>query len=157
MQRAQRILRKDSFDPTLASDSIALDFDGRHRRRLVLSTEKKRYILLDLPVTAHMRDGDALSLGEGSLVVVTAKAESLLEITAPPDLLMRIGWHLGNRHLPTQFLNSALRIRTDHVIADMVRTLGGRIAPVAAPFDPESGAYSHGEAGGGGKGGISHG
>jgi len=142
MQRAQQILRKDSFDPSFASDSIALDFDGRHRRRLVLSTEKKHDILLDLPEAAHMRDGDALALGDGSLVVVTAKPESLLEITAPPDLLMRIGWHLGNRHLPVQFLNGALRIRADHVIANMVRTLGGRIAPVAAPFDPESGAYA---------------
>ena len=35
-----------------------------------------------------------------------------------------------------------LRIRADHVIADMVAGLGGRITRVEAPFDPEIGAYA---------------
>jgi urease accessory protein len=65
---------------------------------------------------------------------------------------VRIAWHLGNRHLPTQLLpgdnaNSPggfLRIRHDHVIAEMVEGLGGACQPVLAPFDPEGGAYEGG-------------
>jgi urease accessory protein len=56
--------------------------------------------------------------------------------------LLRIAWHLGNRHLPLQVAGDRLRIRADHVIADMVTGLGGSITRVEAPFDPEIGAYA---------------
>jgi len=56
--------------------------------------------------------------------------------------LLRIAWHLGNRHLPLQVAGERLRIRADHVIAEMVTGLGGRITPVEAAFDPETGAYA---------------
>jgi urease accessory protein len=58
--------------------------------------------------------------------------------------LLRIAWHLGNRHLPVQVLDQYLRIRADRVIADMIKQLGGRVEEVDAPFDPEQGAYSDG-------------
>ena len=56
--------------------------------------------------------------------------------------LLRLAWHLGNRHLPVQALDGTLRIRDDHVIAEMVERLGGRITRLDAPFDPETGAYA---------------
>jgi urease accessory protein len=80
-------------------------------------------------------------------VRVRAKPEPLLEIHAHDDgELVRIAWHLGNRHLPVQLLADRIRIRADHVIKDMVEGLGGHVDDIEAPFDPESGAY----AGGGG-------
>ena len=95
-----------------------------------------------------MRDGDALVLTDGSLVRIMAQQEPLLEITAPDSgRLIAIAWHLGNRHLPVQFVKAALRIRTDDVIADMVRGLGGEVRALSASFDPEGGAYGHAEAG----------
>jgi urease accessory protein len=60
--------------------------------------------------------------------------------------LVRIAWHLGNRHLPVQLLDGHIRIRADHVIADMVENLGGHVARVVAAFDPEEGAYAGGHA-----------
>jgi urease accessory protein len=65
-----------------------------------------------------------------------------MDIHAAPDSLMRIAWHLGNRHLPVQMLDGALRIRADHVIADMVAGLGGHVHALDAPFQPEGGAYA---------------
>jgi urease accessory protein len=65
-----------------------------------------------------------------------------MDIHAAPDALMRIAWHLGNRHLPVQMLDGALRIRADHVIADMVAGLGGHVHALDAPFQPEGGAYA---------------
>jgi urease accessory protein len=145
MQRAERILRKGSFVPTLARDRVTLDFDRRSRRRAVLCTEARRDILLDLAEAAHLRDGDALVLGDGSLVMVAAEAEPLVEIAAEtPELLIRIAWHLGNRHIPTQSMGAGLRIRADHVIADMVRGLGGQVTAILSAFDPEGGAYEPG-------------
>ena len=43
-----------------------------------------------------------------------------------------------------QLLGDRIRIRADHVIADMVHTLGGHAHAMAAPFDPEGGAYAGG-------------
>ncbi len=72
-----------------------------------------------------------------------AAPEPVLEIeTADPADLPRIAWHLGNRHLPVQVLPGRLRIRADHVIAEMVAGLGARVARLDAPFDPEIGAYA---------------
>jgi urease accessory protein len=67
----------------------------------------------------------------------------LIEIRgADPLHLVRVAWHLGNRHLPTQIMPKGLRIRRDHVIEAMVKGLGARIIEIEAPFDPEGGAYA---------------
>lgn len=134
--------------PAQCGDSVRLDHDLRNRRRMVFKTEAGRSILLDMPRAVHLRDGDALLLDDGSMVRVDAVPEALFDITAPTlPALIRIAWHLGNRHLPTQLLGTSLRIRHDHVIADMVIGLGGSCQPVMAAFDPEGGAYAGGTAG----------
>jgi urease accessory protein len=60
-----------------------------------------------------------------------------------PDQLVRLAWHLGNRHLPAALSGDRLFIRRDHVIEDMLESLGATVRHVEAPFDPEGGAYSH--------------
>jgi urease accessory protein len=123
-------------------DRVRIDFDRRHRRRIVLATVSGAELLIDLATAHHLREGDGLRLAEGGIVRVVAEPEPLLEIRAPsPDALTRIAWHLGNRHLPVQLLPERILIRADHVIADMVGHLGGTITPRDAPFDPEPGAY----------------
>ena len=93
----------------------------------------------------RLRDGDGLALEDGGVVRVRARPEPLLEIHAHDDgELVRIAWHLGNRHLPVQLLGDRIRIRADHVIADMVEGLGGHVEAIEAPFDPEAGAYAPG-------------
>ena len=102
-------------------------------------------VLIDLPHAVRLRDGDGLQAQDGRIIRVVARAEPLLEIHAhSPAELVRIAWHLGNRHLPVQLLGDRIRIRADHVIADMVVALGGHAHPVDAPFDPEGGAYAGG-------------
>jgi urease accessory protein len=142
--RATSIVPAGSWEK--AEQSVTLDYDRRYRRRLRFVSDQGTEILLDLPEAVHIRGGDALALEDGSLVEVCAADEALLEIFAPtPDALIRLAWHLGNRHLGVQFLPGRLRILDDHVIAEMVRGLGGTAVPVTAPFDPEGGAYhSHG-------------
>ena len=126
-------------------DTVSIDFDRRHRRRHVLTTASGDDILLDLPQAVRLRDGDGLALADGRMVRVVAAAERLLEIHAHgPAELVRIAWHLGNRHLPVQLLGDRIRIRADHVIEEMVHGLGGHAHAVEAPFDPEAGAYAGG-------------
>lgn len=144
MIRVQEILAAGRWEGAPA-DSIVLDREDRHRRRAVLDCAGGTRVLLDLPRPVQLHHGDGLRLEDGRIVAVLAAGEELVEIeAATADDLLRIAWHLGNRHLPTQLLRGALRIRRDHVIEDMVARLGGTITPLVAPFDPEGGAYGHG-------------
>jgi urease accessory protein len=130
------------------ADTIVLDFDDRHRRRVAMTATRGLEFLLDLEQAVALRGGDALVLEDGRLVEVVAAAEPLTEIRGrDPQHLVRIAWHLGNRHLPTQIAGKGLRIRRDHVIEAMVKGLGGRVIEIEAPFDPEGGAYAGGEHG----------
>ena len=148
MKRASTIipaftLAKRTVEP--ASDRVVLDHDMRHRRRIVLRTVSGAEFLLDLKQATTLRHGDSLVLDDGQVIVVEAAPEKLVEIQADDaDALMRIAWHLGNRHLPTQLMGDRLRIRFDHVIVDMVKGLGGAVREVMAAFDPEGGAYGLG-------------
>ena len=128
-----------------AADTVVLDFDDRHRRRMAMTGTRGLAFLLDLENAVTLRGGDALELDDGRLVEVIAAPEPLIEIRgSDPHHLIRLAWHLGNRHLPTQIMPKGLRIRRDHVIEAMVRGLGARVIEIEAPFDPEGGAYAGG-------------
>ncbi|HWJ74937.1 MAG TPA: urease accessory protein UreE [Kaistia sp.] len=128
-----------------ASDAVLLDFDARHRRRVTMSAKGGTSFLLDLPGAVALRHGDGLLLEDGRIIAVEAAPETLAEVTArDPAHLVRIAWHLGNRHLPTELLGTRLRIRRDHVIEAMLEGLGAVVKPVEAAFNPEGGAYGHG-------------
>jgi len=142
--RAAAVLSAGTWDAAKAVDRVLLDFDHRHRRRILLRTDGGRDMLLDLPEALRLRHGDGLQLDNGGVVLVAAPPEDLLEIQAHDEgELVRIAWHLGNRHLSVQVLGARLRIRDDHVIRAMVERLGGQVATLQAPFDPEVGAYEH--------------
>ncbi|MEP3601832.1 MAG: urease accessory protein UreE [Stappiaceae bacterium] len=148
MKRASKIHAAGSWKGS-PSDRVVLDYEDRHRRRIQLFGEGGLRFLLDLAETTHLAGGDALELDDGQLVEVIAAPEDLVEIGAQDmNHLVRIAWHLGNRHLPTQLLGETLRIRRDHVIEQMVRQLGGKLSEVKAAFDPEGGAYGHGRTSG---------
>ena len=141
--RAGRVVPRGEWNAAEATDRVLIDHDRRHRRRIVLRTEAGRDLLVDLPQAARLRHGDGLALDAGGIVLVEAKPEALLEIHAHDEGdLVRIAWHLGNRHLPVQLLGERIRIRADHVIAEMVEGLGGHVEEIEAPFDPEAGAYA---------------
>src|SRR5262250_2780582 len=142
MLGATRVLGQHRWKETPA-DTVVLDFDDRHRRRMAMTGTRGLEFLLDLENAVALRGGDALVLEDGRLIEVVAAPEPLVEIKgSDPHHLIRVAWHLGNRHLPTQIMPKALRIRRDHVIEAMVKGLGARVIEIEAPFDPEGGAYA---------------
>src|SRR5262245_8750962 len=125
-----------------AAGTITLDFDARHRRRIRLTTDQGDDILLDLPKAVAMADGDGLQLDDRSWLRISAASESLVEVRHKDrHQLMRLAWHLGNRHLPTEIREGALRIRPDHVIEEMLRGFGAALEKIQEAFQPEGGAY----------------
>jgi len=133
----------DAQGAAALADTVVLHFDDRHRRRIAMTGTKGLDFLLDLPDAVALRGGDALLLDDGRLVEVVAAAEPLIEVRgrAPGDLV-RLAWHIGNRHLSAQVMANALRIRGDHVVEEMLRGLGASVVEIEAPFDPEGGAYA---------------
>ena len=147
MRRAIAVHKGGRWPEEAAIDRVTLAFVDRHRRRLRLVADSGTPFLLDLARVQHLADGDGLELDNGGYLRVCAAPERVLEIEAAgPGELLRLAWHLGNRHLPVQALEGKLRIRDDHVIAQMVEGLGGRITRLSAPFDPETGAYTGADA-----------
>ena len=144
MKRAVGVKRAAEWDRAQAVDRVVLDADDRNRRRIVLNGESGTRFLLDLPKPETLRDGDGLVLDDGAIVCVAGLPEALLEIAArTPLALVRLAWHLGNRHTDVQIAGERLRIRYDHVLEDMVAGLGASAVPLSAPFDPEAGAPQH--------------
>jgi len=126
------------------SDTVTLSQDQRYRRRISLTSDGGIDFLLDLPEAALLRHGDGLRLEDGRMIEVRAEPEELLEVRAKDaHHLLRLAWHLGNRHLEAQIEAERILIRRDAVIAAMLEGLGARLADVVQPFSPEGGAYAH--------------
>ena len=151
MKRATRVLKKIELAGCAPVDSVTLDREGRYRRRISLTSDGGDRFLLDLAEATYLAPGDVLAIDDGSLIAVKAAAEDLLEVRAQtPFELLRLAWHLGNRHTPAEITPEAIYIQYDHVLADMLEGLGATLNRVNRAFEPEGGAY-------GGQGSLSHG
>jgi urease accessory protein len=130
------------------ADCVVLDYDDRRRRRLAMQGTRGLSFLLDLPGSPALKGGDALVLEDGRLIEVLAAPEQLMELRCDGPLhLTRLAWHIGNRHVPAQILDKAIRLHRDHVIAEMAERLGAKVRNIDGPFEPEGGAYAPSEAG----------
>jgi urease accessory protein len=143
MRRAITVHTRGRWPEEAAVDTVTLPFSDRHRRRIRLVADTGAPFLLELARAQYLAEGDGLELDNGSYIRVCAASEPVIEIAAiaATDLL-RIAWHMGNRHLPVQVVEGKLRIRADQVIASMVEGLGGQVTRSDAPFDPEIGVYA---------------
>lgn len=142
--RATEVLPAGSWNAATAADRISLDYDERHRRRFRYVAAGGTEFLLDLPRATVLQQGDGLALDDGRIVAVEAAPEALTLITAADSAsLVRLAWHIGNRHLPAQLAADHILIREDHVITEMLRGLGATVQPINAAFTPESGAYAN--------------
>jgi urease accessory protein len=141
--RAIEVLPASSWAKDTAIDRVRLTFDERNRRRLRYVALGGTEFVLDLQRATVMHDGDGLKLENGQVIAVEAAPEALAEVTAP-DLhtLLRLAWHIGNRHLPAEMQPARILIRDDHVIVHMLEGLGATVRRLEASFTPEPGAYS---------------
>lgn len=121
---------------------VTLSYAERFLRRKKLTTNAGESFIADLAETTSLEEGDAFALSDGRIIRVRAAAETLLEIRGAD--LVRLAWHIGNRHTPCQIAADRLLIAEDHVLEQMLRGLGAQLAHVRGPFRPEGGAYGHG-------------
>lgn len=136
-----RVLHRKGTWQASAALTATRDYDGRFLRRKKVVCDDGTAFVIDLPHTESLDAGDALMLEDGRLVEIRAAAE---EVYAVRGDLVRLAWHIGNRHTPCQITPDALYIMRDPVIGHMLEHLGAVLEKQVAPFTPEGGAYGHG-------------
>lgn len=143
MRRLIMVAKAGNWPDSDDVDSVTLGFDDRHRRRLRLTTEAGENVLLDLTKPQPLDDGDGLAIeNDEGWIRIKAAPEDVLDVKGQDlDHTIRLAWNLGNRHLPIQILDEGrLRLRYDHVIEDLLTSLGVEAVRQKAPFVPENGA-----------------
>lgn len=128
----------------IAYDLAVLLHDERRVRRRSITLVHGDSVLVDFPEPVTLENRSSLKLEDGRFVEIIAAEEPLYEVRGRDRIhLMRLCWHLGNRHLKTQIEDDRVLILRDHVIRDMLLGLGASVTAISEPFQPEEGAYSH--------------
>lgn len=150
-QTAGQLQDAHAQSPLESMPVLELTLEDRQRSRLAAMLPNGRAVAVILPRGEAMQHGDVLTGESGERVLVQAAAEALLLIRANnPFELMRIVYHLANRHVRAMLLPEAALIEPDQVLAELVIRLGGTVEKTHQPFIPEGGAYA------GGAGGHAH-
>jgi urease accessory protein len=129
--------------------TVELDWDVRQKSRFQAEDSSGRTLGVFLPRGTVVRGGDVLVASDGSLVVVKAAPQPVLQVRhctehgSPFDLL-RAAYHLGNRHVPLELQPELLQFEPDPVLADMLRRQHLIVTEAQAAFEPEAGAYGEG-------------
>ena len=132
----------DHVDGQPWTDTISLNFYDRSRSRGKAATAKGVELAWFLGRGESLHHGNALKDAEGCFYLVQAEPEPVSVVTADSvQLLMRVAYHLGNRHLSLQLLPDRLMFQPDHVLDGMVTGLGAQVTHDVVAFQPEHGAY----------------
>ena len=95
-----------------------------------------------MPETISVNKDEGFLLENDQIILIKYAKETLIEIKS--DDLIKIAWHIGNRHIPCQIENDRLLIQEDKVIEKLIIRLGGSIKTILEEFCPEGGAYGLG-------------
>ena len=123
-------------------DTITLTYDKRFIRRKKLVSDNNFEFLVNFSGSVSLKKNDGFLLDNGSIILIKSAEEELLEITS--NNLMKITWHIGNRHIPCQIENERLLIQVEKVIENLIIKLSGHVKKVKEEFNPEGGAYGLG-------------
>jgi urease accessory protein len=138
-------IHKRASPAAQVNDTLTLPFEQRCKSRLRTTLVSGEEVGLFLERGTVLRGGDCLAADDGRVVRVQSAAEKLMEVRAKDaESLARAAYHLGNRHTPIQIGDGWVRFAADHVLAEMLLGLGVEISALAAPFEPEAGAYAAG-------------
>ena len=128
--------------PLTPSASLTLPFEKRQKSRLRVSLDNNQEVALMLERGSVLRHGELLRADNGLVVEVRAANEEVAVISTEDSfILARACYHLGNRHVPLQIGEGWLRFQRDHVLEEMVQSLGLAMKHELSPFEPEGGAY----------------
>ncbi len=142
---AARVLTAAERGGRAIADTLILDSERRSARAFSATGLTGGVYDIVLGAPRRLRTDDVLELDDGTLLEVVAAPEPLIEARAA-DLpsLMRLAWHLGDRHAPVEVLANRVRLKRDAGLEALLHALGAKLTLIDAPFEPEGGAYEGG-------------
>ena len=138
-------------------DWIKQNYHDGNFLKLTLSSDQRRVfrgkrisdcnqeLLLQLPREGKLNDGDILLTNHKMIFVqIIAQKENLIEITAKTNLeLIKVAYHLGNRHVAIDINENFLFIKSDYIIEELLKNFNVVFLKVEKKFFPELGAFHH--------------
>ena len=124
---------------------LTLSSDQRRVFRGKRKSDCNQELQLQLPREGELNDGDILLTNHKKLFVqIIAQKENLLEITAKTNLeLIKVAYHLGNRHVDIEVNENILFTKSDYVIEELLNNFDVVYLQVEKKFFPEIGAFHH--------------
>ena len=141
----------------VVTDWIRQNFHDGNILKLTLSSDQRRVfrgkrksdcnqeLQLQLPREGKLNDGDILRTNHKNLFVqIIAQKENLIEITAKTNLeLIKVAYHLGNRHVDIEINENILFTKSDYIIEELLKNFDVLFLKVKKKFFPEIGAFHH--------------
>ncbi|HIE78728.1 MAG TPA: urease accessory protein UreE [Candidatus Thioglobus sp.] len=122
---------------------VTLALEHRIKSRLKTQLDSGEEVGIFMQRGNILEDGDYIATNDGFVVKVVAAAELLSSIYSDDSLLLaRACYHLGNRHVELQITKKSVHYRHDHVLDEMINSVGLKVISELMPFHPEKGAYS---------------
>ena len=124
---------------------LTLSSDQRRVFRGKRKSDCNQELQLQLPREGKLNDGDILLTNHKNLFVkIIAQKENLLEITAKTNLeLIKVAYHLGNRHVGIEINENILFTKSDYIIEELLKNFDVVFSKVEKKFFPEIGAFHH--------------
>ena len=122
---------------------LTLSSDQRRIFRGKRKSDCNQEIHLQLPRDGKLNDGDILLTNHKNLFVqVRAQKENLIEITAKTNIeLIKVAYHLGNRHMEIEINENILLTKNDYIIEELLSNFEVIFVKVEKKFFPEIGAF----------------
>ena len=102
-------------------------------------------LILQLPREGKINDGDIFRTNQENIFIhVIAKKEKLFQISTSKSIdMLKVSYHLGNRHIAMEINDNYVFIKEDYVMRILLEKLGAEIKLVHKKFFPENGAFLH--------------
>ena len=102
-------------------------------------------LFLQLPREGIIKDGDIFRTNQENIFIcVKARIENLFQIYISSKLnMLKLTYHLGNRHVRMEINDNYLFVKEDHVIKNLLESFDAEIKLVNKKFFPEIGAFYH--------------
>ena len=126
--------------------NLILSSDQRRVFRGQRKSDCNQILHLQLSREGKLNDGDILLTNHKNLFVrVIAQKENLIEITAERNLeLIKVAYHLGNRHVEIQINENILLTKNDYIVEELLKNFDVVFFKVKRKFFPEIGAFHNG-------------
>ena len=135
-----------NINPTKGS-FLKLTLSSSQRRILRGKTisDCNQELYLQLPREGKLNDKDILLTNHDEIFVeIIAQKENLIKISANSKLeLIKVAYHLGNRHLEVEINKDILLTKNDSIIEDLLKNFDVDYLKIKKKFFPESGAFNH--------------